>query len=380
MPRRKKSKPKIKIVFDTNVLYTSVASELLRDSVKSFINENSRHSDFSIKWYLSNIVVGERRYQMQKKASEFLPQVKKLERLLDHNLNITNEILIDRVNIAIDNQMSSMGISEITLDTNNVNWEMLITRAVDRLPPFDTKENEKGFRDSLIAESFFQLVNNSPSTPAICRIIFVTEDERLTEYLKECTRENKNVQILANLSELESLINTLVSQVKEEFIAEIKYLISGYFFNIKDKAGLFITENISEKIKKLYGEELTSVPNEELFREEGSWFIGGPVFIKKVRQRLYWSTNIKVDSKLYKYEFKTPTGIFVGKPLAVSMFRKTGVQFGYGPTLTGTPTKVEAGTLYTNFEVSWSVNITPTKKLTKPTIDSIKFVSTGKDE
>lgn len=381
MSPRKKSKPQLKIIFDTNVLHTKIASELLRDDVKRFINENSNHSDFSIQWYLSSIVVGERRYQMQKKANEFLPQVIRLERLLGHNLNITDEILTQRVNITINNQMSSMGISEIKLDTNSIDWQKLINRAIYRLPPFEAKEKEKGFRDSLIAESFFQLVNQSPSTPAVCRLIFVTEDKKLADFLKECTRENKNVRILTNLSELESLVNTLVSQVTEEFIAEIRDRISNYFFNKKDDTCLYYTENISDKIREIYGEELKSVPAEELFRENDTWWISDPVFIKKERQRIHWLTPIKVDAKLYKYEFELPsTGLSVGVPLSDSLFMGKEDQFGMGSALAGEQNRVEVGNGYTNFEISWSVNITPTKKLTNPKIDKIQFVSTKWDE
>lgn len=56
------------------------------------------------------------------------------------------------------------------------------------------------------------------------------------------------------------------------------------------------------------------------------------------------------------------------------------VQFGMGSALAGEQNRVEVGNGYTNFEISWSVNITPTKKLTNPKIDKIQFVSTKWDE
>lgn len=403
MSPRKKAKPQLKIVFDTNVLFTKTASALLTDNVKSFIDENTRHSDLSIKWYLSDIVVGERRFQMQKEAYIFLPQIKKLERLLDHNLNITQDILTDRVNKTINKQMSSLGISELSLDTNSIDWKKLITRAIDRLPPFDAKKNEKGFRDSLIAESFFQLVSKSPSTPKVCRIIFVTEDDKLTEFLKECTSKNRNVRILNNLSELESLINTLVSQVTEEFIVEIKDTISNYFFSKNDRTGLYYTEKIKNQIEGIYSEELESVPTLDLYRDNGTWWISNPVFIKKVRQRMHWMTPIQVDAKLYKYESETPlSDLLAENPLSKSVRVGQGVSFGsdllaqspvlrsiyagqelqsgIGSFLTETRTKIDTGKGHTNFEVSWSVNITPTKKFRNPKIDDMQFISTKWDE
>jgi len=94
MSKKKKSKPKLFVVFDTSVLFTQVAYNLVRSEVRQLIEMNSQHSDLSIKWYLPSIVIDERRYQMQNKAFELLPSIEKLEKLLGHNLNITKDILV----------------------------------------------------------------------------------------------------------------------------------------------------------------------------------------------------------------------------------------------------------------------------------------------
>ena len=68
MPRKKKSKPELRVVFDTSVLYSQVASDLVRSEVRELIEHNSGHADLKKDWYLPNIVIDERRYQMQQKA------------------------------------------------------------------------------------------------------------------------------------------------------------------------------------------------------------------------------------------------------------------------------------------------------------------------
>jgi len=74
--------PKLLVVFDTNVLYTQVASDLVRAEVQRIIEENSNHPDLIIEWHLPEVVIGERKYQMLVKAKELIPNLSKLEKLL----------------------------------------------------------------------------------------------------------------------------------------------------------------------------------------------------------------------------------------------------------------------------------------------------------
>ena len=376
MARKKKTIPELKVVFDTSVLFSQVAYDLLRSEVRQLIENNSQHVDLKIRWYLPSIVVDERRYQMQTKALELLPSIEKLERLLGHNLNITEEILKHRVDEAIDRQLTELGLSTVDIDTTEIKWKNLIQRAVYRQPPFEPGEKEKGFRDSLIAETFLQLVKQSPATPSICRLAVVTADGLLAAFVKESTKEARNVRVLSNTSELESLINTLVSQVTEEFVADLSEKARKYFFEKENDASLYYKEHIRDKIMESYGQELGDIPKEGLLRENGTWLISVPVFVKKERQRVFWITPIDVEAKLSKYEYPEP-------PTLPSLGLKqpsTGVEQRYGlrgfGLLTDSPKKVEVASGQSSFEIHWSVNITQSKKLTSPSIDKIQFIST----
>lgn len=160
-----KKKPELKVVFDTNVLWTGSASDLLKQEVSELIEANSQHSDLAISWYLPEIVRHERQFQMLTQSLELLPSIQKLERLLGHNLNINEGIIKQRVNEAIESQITKLGINVIRLDTARVEWRDLILNAAYRRPPFSQGPKEKGFRDALVVEAFLQLVSDSQSRP-----------------------------------------------------------------------------------------------------------------------------------------------------------------------------------------------------------------------
>jgi len=396
MPRKKKTKPKLKVVFDTNVLFNQVAYDLVRKEVKQLIENNSQHVDLNIEWYMPRVVVDERRYQMRNKAFELLPSIEKLERLLGHKLNITKDILINRVDEAINQQLKELVISRLEINTKDVDWETLIKLSLFRLPPFDPGEKEKGFRDSLIAESFLQLVKQSPVTPSYCRLAMVTSDGPLAEFVKGSTKEKGNVRVLLSINELESLINTLVSKVSEEFVADMIKKASTYFLESGNKTGLYDKETIDDKIRESYGQELNATPKEGLLRENGTWWIDDPVFVKKERQRIFWITQINVDAKLFRYASpETTMGAPIVPTISPSLFNYVITPPGYklpepsveqkygGGWLAGfspaSPKKVEVSSGQSSFEIHWSVNITSKKRLTSPIIDKIEFISTKWD-
>lgn len=378
MPRKKKAKPELKVVFDTSVLYTQVASDLVREAIRKLISENSSHADLNINWYLPSIVISERRYQMQRKAFELLPSIQKLEKLLGHNLNITEEILVHRVNGAIETELDDLGVTVVEIDTNKIDWSGVIERSVNRTPPFQPGDKEKGFRDSLIAEAFIQLVEQSPTTPMVCRLAIVADDKRLEEFVRNETKDSKNVRVLSNIGELESLINTLVSEVTEEFVADVRERAESYLFTKDDKSTLYYKEEVGEKIRQEYSDELKSTPSEGLSREGGTWWIGEPVFVKKERQRIYWATTIKIDAKLFRLEYPEPGA--EAEPGSVlpglEPAQRNVLRGGIGGLLVNVPRKVESGTGQSIFEVHWSVNITQTKKFTSPRIERIEVIGT----
>ena len=215
MVERKRAKTRtgfLKVVFDTNVLYTQQASDLLRREALELIQKNSNHADLKVEWLLPETVRHERQFQMNQWGEELLPPLQRLERLLGHGLGITKEVIEQRINEAVESQLSNTGLTVLLLDVNRVDWNRLMLDAAYRLPPFQAGP-EKGFRDALVVESFTQLVEDSPKSPQSCRVALVTGDKLMTESVNTRIGSASNVRILPSLEELQSLISTLVAEV-----------------------------------------------------------------------------------------------------------------------------------------------------------------------
>lgn len=370
----KKPKPELKVAFDTNVLYTKVASDLVAPKIKEFIEAHSHHPDLAITWLLPSPVIEERRFQMQKVACELLPPVEKVERLLGHGLAITKEILMQKIDQTIAAQLSALGASALDVNTADVNWAVLIQRALSRQPPFDDGENEKGFRDAIIAECFFQLVEKSPKTAPACRLAFVSEDRLLRGHIQETTQARKNVRVLSGIGELESLVNTLVSEVTEDFVAEVTMKAEKLFFERDNQLCLYHKDKVYDRIRNSYANELKAVPTHGLKRESARWLIAKPVFVKKEGSRLTWNSVVTVEDKLSR--------MLPGK-LGLSSLSETTFQ---GQTEPGTTLKSLADLMYSltdkfeaarsAFEVHWVARVNAGKKLTAPSVIDIRFVDT----
>jgi len=362
--------PKLRVAFDTNVLFTDVAHHLLRMEVKDLIEANSSHDDLILEWYLPKVVVGEREYQMQRKAIELYNHVTKLEKLLGHQLT-TEKILRDRIRGTINDQISEFRIKEIEVDTSKVEWSKVINSAVYREPPFDPKEKEKGFRDAIIAESFMQLVSRSPATPRACRLAFVSDDRLLRAHLIERTKSNRNVRILEHINELEDLINTLVSDVPEETVKTWRDKAGKFFFEKSNKNTMYYREEVGKRLAQKYFEELEETPTGNYERQNGTWYIGNPVFQEKKGQRIHWMTPIAVEATLYEKPVASFAGLLGGLGTTI-LTENSSTDLSMSPT-----EKQEVGKGTTLLEVYWSVSISAQRQvLSRGTIEGDRFIET----
>lgn len=377
----KKRIPRLLVVFDTNVLYTQVASDLVRVEVQRIIKENCNHPDLTIEWFLPDVVLGERKYQMLLKAKELLPNLSKLEKLLGHSFGVGEDTLKLHVENAINRSIQEYSFRTAQCDVSEVDWADLILRSVTRAPPFEPNEKEKGFRDSVIAQSFAQLLKSSPATPNICRLALVSSDQRLREYVAELTQDAKNVRILSKLDELESLINTLVSTVPEEFVAELTKKASKIFFEKENEKTFYYKEGIRDKIKEQYATELDDTILPDHVRTGGTWWISEPIFIKKERQRIYWASTVEPEFEISHYEREEPQqnallGLAdLGSQPSGGL---AGVQRGLGLLGAALPSKKVVDIKgKEKFEVHWSTNLSQAQNLTSPKLEKIVYAGNG---
>jgi PIN domain-containing protein len=293
-------KSQLRVVFDTNALYvtpTSLGStsDLLRNEIANLIEE-SKYPDLDILWYLPEVVRHERQYQMQTEALKLRGAITRIEKLLGHNLALTDKTLLDHVKAKIDEKEKELGLHEIKIDHAAIDWEALIQAALYRKPPFQAGEKEKGFRDALVAESFAQLLAASPRTPQSCRVVLITSDGLLGEAVEKRVAGHSNASVLAGVEELKGLINTLISNVSEDFIDQLKPKASRFFFvNAENKETLLYTEKLQERIRDKFKEALARNPEGTTFRENKTWYVIPPNFSRKEGRRIFWTSRIEVE-------------------------------------------------------------------------------------
>jgi len=371
----KKKKHELKVIFDTNAIFSGSASDLFKKEIPEIIENYSKLPDLEITWYLPEIVVEERRFQMNKKGIELLPSIQKLEKLLGHNLNITEEIIHSRIDETISRQIDKHNIIEIKIDPTRINWHLLINKSVRRLPPFEDSDKEKGFRDALIIECVQHLIDNSPSSSTSCRLAFLTGDQLLTEAAKERFSNVNNLRLCSSTEELISLINILTSEIKEDLINSISENVSSLFFTEEDNSTLYYKEEIRKKITEKFSKELNYLPENSTRREEGTWWLNKPGFVKKVGQRMFWKTILEIDCKIYKTTF-TPSASPLGLDYLSSNQKSPMFKDVISRITSGIKEElVKEGK--SKVEILWSVTLTTTKQLKNPKIDEINFIETG---
>lgn len=372
---KKKQIPELKVLFDTNVLYTKAASDLVKPEIASLVKEHSSYVDHKVTWYMPDIVRHERQYQMIKAGLDLIPSINKVERLLGHNLGISESILEERVKHAVDSQLSDLKLQLAKIETSKVDWDKIMLDAVYRRPPFDPGEREKGFRDALVMESFLQLINRSPVTPSVCRVVLVSEDKLLSDAARVATNSMPNVRILNTLEELRGLINTLVSEVDEKFVEEMQGKAQPYFFVKEDQSTLYYKEELRRLIKEKFSNELNTKPEGVTEAEPEIWYIGKPRFVKKEGQRIFWASRIEATYAGYKTEYKSPqaTGLLglsqAPSPAVMALSNLANI-------ITPKTEKLFVSRYAVILEVDWSVTIGAHKKFSAPKIEGMRYVET----
>ena len=290
-----RKKVTVHVVLDTNCLFTQAADELLNQETRDLVVSSGKLSDLAVKWYLPSVVKDERRRQMLRSAADLLPKVERLERLLGIKLVMGQKTLEERVDAAIIRNIEHYGLIDLDLNTDLVNWPSLVQSASRRKPPFDPGDKEKGFRDSLIIETAFQLASRLPKTGGICRVVIVSADELFREACDNRTSDGASVTALSKIDDLKTLINALASETAESFIEELLPKAEDLFNTPGSVEGLFSKAEISKKI----GEKFRSIFDAAAKRNEvlkiTSFTQGSTSFVSKRGQRIRWNTKIEVN-------------------------------------------------------------------------------------
>jgi hypothetical protein len=79
---RRTSKPSVYVIFDTSCLFVDAADKLIRHEISEFILATNEGGEITVNWYVPQLVLDERKYQMQLRAHRLIPHLSKVETLL----------------------------------------------------------------------------------------------------------------------------------------------------------------------------------------------------------------------------------------------------------------------------------------------------------
>jgi hypothetical protein len=169
------------------------------------------------------------------------------------------------------------------------------------------------------------------------------------------------------------LINILTSEINEELINSIAETADNLFFIKDDHSTFYYKESVRKTISEKFAVELSALPETATRREEGTWWITKPGFVKKVGQRIFWKTIIEIDCKTFKITFapasSQPSFDFLNKSKSDSF------QSIISNITSGMKSEaVKEGK--SKVEVLWSVTLTTSKQLKNPKIEEICFMET----
>ena len=411
--RRRRQKPQLRVVMDTNVLFTGSASDLVQQEVFNLIKQ-SIFPDLEIQWYLPEVVRHERQFRMQRIAIGLVPAIEKVERLLGHKLAISEETLLESVEKVVSERQQELGLIDLPLDYSKVDWNRLVLDAVYRVPPFEKGGKEKGFRDSLVVESFHQLVVNSPKTPKTCRVVLITGDKLVAQAALTRVLNATNASVFSTLEELKGLINALVSEVDEVFLTDLKAKAEKLFFVPKDESTLFYKEKIRDRLTEKFEKELASIPSGATIRTNRTWQIYSPNFVRKTGSQVQWASRIAINMEASKvvsenYSFSSVaiqnnpeesrytsvlspeswagTTIKLSELTTKSLLSADLSDVPWSPTRSlqtsgeTRPTRiVVTHTGVDIYDVLWSTNVTPSRALRRSSIDDIRHVEPAWEE
>lgn len=428
----------VHIILDTNCLFTEAADKLIKAELSEFILGTAASGEINTTWHLPDIVRAERKHQMMVRARRLLPQLEKVESLIGHKFGITEEILDERVNAVIKREIERHGLQLHLFDASKVDWGDLISRSVERHPPFDPGENEKGFRDAVVLETFYQLIEGLPKSPQSCRIVLMSGDRLLANAARAKTEGRANVAVTGDLEEVRTLLNALASALTQETVAKLLPEASELFFIAGKDKTLYFAEKIYGRIANDYAEQLASCPDSEFTSSTVKRLvIGPPTFLAKSRQRLTFSSRLTFEVEATKVVWRSPptinrnTGLTFSNitpgatgpsapsgPGSTGLFGPSGVSGLYIPPLPsgfgtipsygatgpsgasasspgasgntfffsppGSPPPMIPEEIRRDgqhvFEVIWTATLTATGKLTRPKLERIEYKSTTWDE
>ena len=380
---RKLKKRQIDVFLDANAVYSQSITEAIKSEVADLIGQHSLYPELKIKWTIPEMALKERKRQMLSKAELLLPSIGKMEALLGVNWGVTKENLSRYIDETAEKQIKSLGIEVRPLNTKLVDWEQLVHKSAYKLPPFESGDKEKGFKDAIILETFLQHVNEINEKKEAFQVLMVTGDALLGVASKVAMANHDFVRILSDLEELKSELNIYSSNVDQDFAEGLVKKASAYFFKPGDERTLYFKKSINALVNESWGEKLRELRPGATSTRTDKVLIGQSSFIKKHLEKVFFSNRISYELSSLRNKVSPPLGY---QPIGLERLGSDS-NSGILSFLSNAPV-ANTSTLLTGSEmelvarfkviiqINWSANLNNQINLISPKIESIEYIRT----
>lgn len=244
-----------------------------------------------IRWYVPDVVVGERRRQMNEQAQKMLPTLNRAGRLLGRGLISGPGELASSIDRVISEDIERLRINQIELDADRVSWREIIKAAIERLPPFEPEKPDKGFKDALILETFKQIVGTLPVTLKAARIFLVTNDALLAEAAGFFVSKFQNVAVVTR-EDLRTRLTAIAAHITQaDLEALMPKAVATFYTEGATERALYYREKIGEYVRRELSRSASAAGFGASVKIE-ALTIAHPSFVKKEGQRLSFATTI----------------------------------------------------------------------------------------
>jgi len=263
MPRARRQKSPNHIVFvDTNILWHENKKHTVNPDFSKFWSDNK--DLVNLKLYIPEVVLGELKFLHFHKASRALrianEEIENINKICNKDTcrPLKESKIKNNVHKKIDDWCSANEATTIETPIEEIDWQEIIHLSLERKIPFsfdkNNNNNEKGFRDAMIAKTFihFCKANKERNT----NYVLLCNDKHLKNYCDSSLKSNSKVLFIETLEEFSSYIRLTQEQLTNKFVKSIQSHAQEKFFSSKNDNHLYNEVDLYQKIVEKYNDEI----------------------------------------------------------------------------------------------------------------------------
>ena len=126
----------LRVVLDTNAIYSAGGGHLLSLEMSELVKGTVSDQHLQVLWFVPDVVLAERHYQINKQVATLQSSVAKLERVLRRPFALKDEEVEQCITASINTQLEEHKLQVCSSDHSRIDRAALIDRAVSRAATF----------------------------------------------------------------------------------------------------------------------------------------------------------------------------------------------------------------------------------------------------